>query len=405
MKENNNNRLRNIRLAKIIESFCILIERVSGGQTFVSELNAVLSVTLDAEEEKKNAEAKKGYCLDDIIPQLKRKAASKINSRLNSEFQLFGNFVYINIKSINIVKPGELTFMDTAFLYEVEINATIIVNTRLLLGDSKLAIAHLNYAMSAHFNCIVNFECSKILFLSCVHKNETNTISNSINIWSDQKWNNHYLYMFYPRRIKNCTIPLQSHYIVVSELLTNFDEEHEMFLLPIAFSSGNHFDDDELTIIGYEVRESFDGTGKDNSKYFIKGFNQDSGLSVEMLINLIQLYFYKNNLLISELEKPSFLPIFSNLRLWRRILNSSWDNASSNIPLLNNSQNDNITIVFMQELPFKLEQILIEIRLSYPLLYANQISERSLDLLINDYSERAIKLILSRPLCYLPKQY
>jgi hypothetical protein len=59
MKENNN-RLRNIRLTKIIESFCILIERVSGGQTFVSELNAVLSVTLDAEEEKKMRKQKKG---------------------------------------------------------------------------------------------------------------------------------------------------------------------------------------------------------------------------------------------------------------------------------------------------------------------------------------------------------
>jgi hypothetical protein len=343
--------------------------------------------------------------LDDIIPQLKRKVASKINSRLNSEFQLFGNFHYINIKNINIVKPGKLTFMDTAFLYEIEINATIMVNTRLLLGDSKLAIANLNYAMSAHFNCTINFVCSRISFLSCEYKNETNNINNLINIWSDQKWNNHYLYMFYPRRIKNCIIPLQSHYIVISELLTNFDEEHEMFLLPIAFSSNNRFNEDELMMIDYEVRESFDGTGKDNSKYFIKGFNQDSGLSVEMLINLVQLYFYKNNLVISELEKPSFLPIFSNLRLWRRILNPNWDNVSSNAPLSDNLQNDNITIVFMQELPFKLEQILIEIRLSYPLLYANQISEHSLDLLINDYRERAIKLILSRPLCYLPKQY
>jgi hypothetical protein len=399
MKEKNN-RIRNIQLAKSIESFCILIEEVAGGQTFVSELNATLSATLAVKKEEEKEEH-----LDNVIPQLRREAALKISSRLNNEILSFGNFVYINIKNINIIKPGELAFMDTAMLYEIEINATIMVNTRLLLGDSKLMIAHLNFAMLANFNCTVNFECSKILFLTYEHRNEINGIGKLMNIWSDQRWNNHYLHIFYPQRIKNFVTPLQSHYDTISELIYKFNVEYEAFSLPIAFCSNDQFNDDDLEIIHYKVKESVDGTGLDNSKYFVKGFSQNSGLSVEMLINLIQLYFYKNNLLISELEKPSFLPILTNFRLWRRVFDSNWNNADNDVLLPDGSQNNNaITIIFMQELPFKLEQILIEIRLSYPSLYENHILGYSLDLLINNYSEKAIKLILNRPSYYLPKQ-
>jgi hypothetical protein len=363
-------------LSTLIGSTCSLILQQTNATLFSAVVNFEMPLALGKDEDGAFDKFNSSFRINEY--HLKLRVLRKICSIL-TECLKFGDFLYLNIKNHQTLGNGKMLFSEEfdssgEHKVNVKVEMSIVIASRLLLGNSELFLASLNLVVSRYLRTGVNFKASVFL-------NAENTI------WDDKLWGNHLFYIFYPYLERFSNIP---EYNSISAIVGDFCFNYEAATAILFFVYQDKLESKlvDFTRMGINNKE-------DDFTYNLlaRGFNEENYFCAMALINLVRFYCYKNNILVVPEEQPS-LTI-----LWNRIINIVYKKKNG----ANNNLDENLNrLVYVRELKIFLEHVFYVIRADYSQRYPDQIDVKRLDRLIEQYGNQIIRLILLNPRYYLP---